>query len=215
MMAIERAEMKLAGALNQIRADQQPLGEGRREMFDDRDVRKVPGQWQQLAVDTLVAIGERIDFFGCLRAGVAVDFDRRFDAERAALVHQPESHADGVAAGRIMIAELDINVTSPGLFVLLEQSAEFVRLGGRKVAHDDKAVLLREFTVPGRGLVGEAIKAGVLHSRDLALQRPRFFRRRGIAQGPEIGDVTEKGLAGSSGSHIGAGGSLSSKTGAA
>jgi hypothetical protein len=127
MVPIKRPEMKLAGAEYKFRSAQEPRRKVfRLQVLDNRQVRKIPGDRQQLAGFREVRVGQGIGLLGSLGAGVAMYFNGYLQfPDSVGIVQQTVCESQRFLGGSIVVGELDVHVSCSRLLLSLQEMAEF------------------------------------------------------------------------------------------
>src|ERR1700722_19783197 len=113
MVPIKGPEMKLAGAEYKFRSAKEPQRKVfRLQVPDNRQVRKIPGDRQQLAGFREVRVGQGIGLLGSLGAGVAMNFNGYLQLpDSVGIVQQTVYESQRFLGGSIVVGELDVHVS--------------------------------------------------------------------------------------------------------
>src|ERR1700732_2053912 len=127
MVPVKWPEMKLGGAEYKFRSVKEPRRKVfRLQVFHDRQVRKIPGDRQQLAGFREVRVCQGIGLFGSLGAGVAMNFNGYLQlADPVGIVKQTVCESQRFLGRSIVVGELDVHVSCSRLLLSLQEMAEF------------------------------------------------------------------------------------------
>ena len=138
VMAVERPEMKHLGVLDKLRPSEQTGGEGgRHQMFGYSEVGMIPSHGEKLAGSFLIEAGDLGKFFRSLGGRIPVGLDVDGQAQLTRGAEQGDGGAGGLAGGRIVIEELEVDELDAEVALLAEAGQGSGHTLGVEAAHED------------------------------------------------------------------------------